>query len=355
MCHSKFPNKLRYLASLVFLICSTSMHTAKGQQLQSDRYFKLKMAHEEVDHSRFARTAASKDRAMAYLDLSLLKINTYNFGLDMDGREFLPGAGYFPNRNGIFRNYFWTSGPAFAVEAGPWHPTALVHEASDYHDLSEIDWEAKDNARGAQFSDPSQTYLGYDVFAISDIEETWPSTGWPAPEDVQEVWGGTETWQKWKRVGDRNSFCVFDDSYAGRKGDGTSTSLGIEVHCRSIAYSSMNIIFFQYEYINTSNNDYTGVFIGHNCDKGGPTTDFENLAFAAGTLHYGESQQLIWYRAAQYDEATGTHRMDYEEVSFVGFMVLESPTGSFKEYPYDSDNPGNNYINDPTQALTRRY
>ncbi len=101
-----------------------------------------------------------------------------------------------------------------------------MHESSDFHPLAKIDWEAKDGARGIQFSDPPVRISGYPVFAVSDMPATWPSSGWPAPEGTNDLWAATATWKKWERIGDRNAYCVFDDSYADREADGQSTPLG---------------------------------------------------------------------------------------------------------------------------------
>jgi sulfite reductase beta subunit len=78
----------------------------------------------------------------------------------------------------------------------------MVHETSDFHSMTKMDWEAKDGARGIQFSNPPQLTGGYPIYATSDLPATWPTSGWPAPETVTEVWAGTDTWNKWERVGE---------------------------------------------------------------------------------------------------------------------------------------------------------
>lgn len=335
-----YPRLLKMLRWPVAFLLLTCMASASWAQTQSDRAAEratLKMTLEEMGPEALARGADATDRAVSTMNVAQLQVYTYNMGIQL-GRVFSSGRATYPNPDGTLRAYWFTSSVAFAVEGGPWHATGMVHETSDFHSMTKMDWEAKDGARGIQFSNPPQLTGGYPIYATSDLPATWPTSGWPAPETVTEVWAGTDTWNKWERVGDRNSYCVFDDKYADREGDGQSISLGIEVKKRAIAYGAMNLIFLQYEFTNTSSNNYTGVYIGHICDKGSPSAnDFEDAY-----LEYDETNQMIYSVAGNYDAATGTHTRptSTEQLGFVAQMVLESPTGSFREDNYDPDNRG---------------
>jgi hypothetical protein len=350
MDYPRLLRKLRWPVAMLLLVCYASVswaQTEPGQPPWAEERARLKMTLQEKDPVAFARATHATDRAVAAMNVAQLSIYTFNFGNQL-GRIFTPGRGDFPNPEGTRRGYWFTSSPAFGVDSGPWHPNAMVHESSDYHSSTKIDWEAKDGARGVQFADPPQLLSGYPVYAVSDLPLTWPSSGWPAPENVSVIWAGTDTWNKWERIGDRNAYNVFNDDYADREGDGQSISLGIEVKKRAIAYGAMNLIFMQYEYENTSSNTYTGVYIGAVADKGSPTRNDWTGAY----MVYDESRQLIWSRAVNFDtRGDGTHVRPStgEQVSFVGYQVIESPTGSFKEFPYDPDNPGDNYV-DPANT-----
>jgi len=341
MDYPRLLKMLRWPVALMLLTCMASASWAQGQPGWAEERAQLKMTLEEMGPAALARGADATDRAVSVMDLSQLKVHTYNMGIQL-GRIFSAGRGNFPNADGTQRSYWFTSSVAFAVESGPWHPTGMAHETSDFHSLSKMDWEAKDGARGIQFSNPPQLESGYPIYATSDLPATWPTSGWPAPESVTEVWAGTDTWNKWERAGDRNSYCIFDDAYADREGDGQSIPLGIEVKKRAIAYSALNIVYMQYEFTNTSSNNYTGVYIGHVCDKGSPSTNDFNDAM----LNYFEPDQLLYSVSSNFDATTGTHTRPNtpEQLAFVGQMVLESPTGSFREDNYDPDNPGLNFL-----------
>ncbi len=289
---------------------------------------------------RLARPMDEYDRAAAIMDLARLQIETYNYG-PLTGDNF--GSSFtFPNKAGQSRNYIFASNFAVAVGAGPWHPNPLVHE-SYTHDWAKYDWDAVDGSKGALFADPPQYVYGFPMFAVSDLPATWPVSGWPAP-DVTDTWLGTETWSKWSRVGDRNAYAEFDDTYADREADGQSRSLDLSVRMRAIAYAALNVVYFQYELTNNSSNTYTGVYIGLMADTGGPTTsDFE------GSLVYDEARQLVYSISSSYDAATGTQtRPGSSEVAgFVAHQFLESPTGSLKR-----DGTGA-YVDNPTDAVTR--
>lgn len=341
MNYPRLLKMLRWPVAFLLLTCMASASWAQGQSSWADERAKLKMTLEEMGPEALVRDAGATDRAVSTMNLAQLSINTYNMGIQL-GRIFSAGRADFPNPDGTVRGYWFTSSVAFAVEGGPWHATGMVHETSDFHSLTKMDWEAKDGARGIQFSNPPSLTGGYPIYATSDLPATWPTSGWPAPESVTEVWAGTDTWNKWERVGDRNSYCVFDDKYADREGDGQSISLGIEVKKRAIAYGAMNLVFIQYEFTNTSSKNYTGVFIGHVADKGSPTSN----DWTGAWMEYDVSNALLYSVSLTYDAATGTHTRPNtgEQVAFVGQMVLESPTGSFREDNYDPNLPGTNYL-----------
>lgn len=348
----KYQNLLRKLhwpaAALLLVLSYPATGWAQGGDLESNAYWRAKQLKEQqrLDNiNRLAKGADVIDRAVAILGLSELEVETYNYGT-LTGGNF--GSSFrFSNVNGSRRNYMYVNEIAMAFKEGPWFSTAMVHENYS-HDYSRYDWEAADGSRGDLYSDPPLYTYNFPTFAISDLESTWPEIGgkptWPAPEGATEVWSGTTTWNKWKRAGDRNAYGEFTDSYADREGDSASQSMGIEAKYRAIAYSSANIVFFQYEFTNTSSNNYTDVFIGNLSDTGGPSTG------DGGYLNYDEEHQVIWARSENYTSAGGGTHFRWDgttPVSFVGTMYLESPTGSLKK-----DGTGA-YVGNEADVLTR--
>ncbi|MFC1530625.1 hypothetical protein ACFL6R_07970, partial [Gemmatimonadota bacterium] len=305
---------------------SVVSHQVSGQE-RIDQEWRLsqKATLEDLGPRALQRSADATDRAVGVLDLSRLKVHTYNLGLTL-GRIFSSGRANYANTDGRQRSYIFVSAPAFAVGAGPWHPNAMVHESSDFHTLSKIDWEPRDGARGELFANPQLG--GYPNMATSDLRATWPMSGWPAPEEVTAVWYGTDTWKKWQRTADRECYCIFDDKYADREGDGQSVPLGIEVQFRALNFRHFNTVFIQYEFTNHSSHTFTDVYLGQLVDAGSPTTN----SFA-GFPRYDRQRQLIYGVGAGYDSLTGTHPVSVsssEQAAWVGTMWLETPTGSFR-------------------------
>jgi len=357
MDYPRLLRKLRWPAAALMLVCYASASWAQGGSWQEEMA-RIKAPLEERDPAAFQqmlREAAATDRAVAAFDLAKLVVYTYNFGNAISGRIFSSGRCHFPNPSGTSRGYIFESTPALAIGAGPWFPTALVHENSDFHSTTRLDWEPKDGSRGVLFSDPPQLRSGYPVYAISDQPATWPSSGWPAPSD-EVPWDLTETWDKWELTGDRNAYCVFNDDYADAEEDGTSGPLGIEVRKRTIGYGAMNVIYMQYEFKNNTGYNLTGVYVGSIADKGSPSVNDWTGAY----FMFDASRNLIWSRASNFlndthyrgggDPGEGTGN---EQLAFGGEMYLETPGGNYRESPYDPDNPGTNYISDPTNIINR--
>ncbi len=320
---------------------------AQSSGLSVTERLRLKAPLEEVDRRAMFRSADATDRAHATLDLSRLKVYTYNFGVTI-GRIFSSGRANYPSEDGSQRSFYFFSAPAFAVEAGPWHPNPMVHESSDYHSLSKMDWEAKDGSRGELFA-WSMQIGGYPMMAMTGLPVTWPSAGWPAPEGVIDVWLGTETWHKWERRMQRETYGIFDDAYADREGLGDSIPLGIEVQFRALTSSDDDIVYFQYEFTNTSSHHLTGVYLGQIVDSGSPTTNDFSDAF----LRYDPEFQLIYAVGSNYDPEAGTHSRPSEpgNVGWVGTIWLDTPTGSFKEGEFRYAWPP--YPESPSEILTR--
>ena len=357
MDYPRLLRKLRWPAAMLMLVCYASASWAQGGSWQEEMA-RIKAPLEERDPAAFQqmlREAAATDRAVAAFDLAKIVVYTYNFGNSISGRIFSSGRCHFPNPSGTARGYIFESTPALAIGAGPWFPTPLVHENSDFHSTTRLDWEPKDGSRGVLFSDPPQLRSGYPVYAISDQPATWPSSGWPAPSD-EVPWDLTSTWDKWELAGDRNAYAVFNDDYADAEGDGTSGPIGIEVRKRTIGYGAMNVIYMQYEFTNNSGYNLTGVFLGSIADKGSPSVN----DWTGATMHYDATRNLIWSRSTNFlndvhyrgGGAPGSGTTN-EQLAFGGEMYLETPGGNYRESPYDPDNPGTNYISDPTNIINR--
>ncbi|MFO7767971.1 MAG: hypothetical protein R6W82_03310 [bacterium] len=342
--HRRLIRVMRGSAAALLLLASVTAAQAQDRVQDDPMALSLKeKAAPTLDRATAA--AAVIDRAIAFLDLSNLEIETYNYG-PVTGEEY--GSSYtFANTNGTRFNYVWDNHFLFGAESGPTISTGIVHDTY-YHNSARHDWEALDGSRGTLMADPPQTTAGnFPMFAHSDLPATMPPSGWPAPS-VTETWLGTETWDKWAVAGDRSTYGVFYDKYAYREDDTQSEELGITVRVRGITYASQNVIFFQYEIENTSSNTYTGVYLGNLVDSGGPTTGSD---WAEASMVYDESMGMIYARQSQdagYDPSSGTMTGDDgRPLGFVAHLFLESPLGDFKR-----DGSGT-YVNSPEDVLSR--
>ncbi|MCK4772674.1 MAG: hypothetical protein KAT18_07120, partial [Candidatus Latescibacteria bacterium] len=264
------------------------------------------------------------DRAVGRINVSRLDHRTHNFG-DMGTTAEGWHTSRFPRADSKkFDSWGWNQSMALAVGPGPWFSRAQVHESTgDYQSLSLADWEAQDGARGTQFSSGWHIW-DYPRFAHSDMPFTWPPQGWPAPEDITDVWLGTETWKKWERCADQEAYCEFDDSHAER--NVYSSVLDISVRKRILGFTDFDAVFFQFELTNNSSYDYSPVFVGAFGDLGSPV-----YPSFTGFPRYDPARQMHYNIGANYDSSRGLHEDDAGDIcSWFGFMWLESPTGSFK-------------------------
>ncbi len=316
----------------------------------------VKMVEEGLLHpSTLNRDASILDRGFGYIWVSDLEFRIWNAGGRRGGggtqAEWYYGvpAGHQQSRT----TFWWDTSHAFGVEDGPWGD-AQVHEATDdYYNTHEVaDWEATDGARGTEFADPPATRFNVPLMAISNLENTWPSGGWPAPESVTAVWEGTEMWNPWARVAQVETYGTFDDSEAGRDGLNEAYPLGIEGKVRSLGYGAYDAAFVQLEFTNTSSNTYTGVYVGHHGRRGFPTYYDGNMGYP----EWDASRQMHYVIGGGFDPATGFHYNDditfagatpYAQAPWGGIVYLESPTGSFR-----TDDLGN-FVDDPTTVITR--
>ena len=265
------------------------------------------------------------DRAFGYVWVTNLESRHHNY-LHC-GRDGI-SCQWYPRLDGAYNyrfNLFETL--ALGVEEGDWG-NAQVHEQSDRYVAHEVgDWEALDGSRGDLFSNPPQTRFEYPLMAITTLEATWPSDGWPAPEDVEAVWLAPDMWYKWKRVADMETYGEFTDAEAGRDGLGEAYPLGIEGKFRMMQYSSYDATFYQYELTNTSDNTYTGVYIGMNYRRPFPM----DTGSWGGFPRVDYDRGLVYGVGWDYDPIEGTHERSYgQKVGWGGFLFLESPTGSWK-------------------------
>ena len=318
------------LTGLVLCPIRTYAQPARSADVQQTPPHELKRPLDQTDPAALARLFATTDRAVGQLDLSDLVVYTYNFGNTISGRIYSSGRAYYPNSEGVSRGFIFESSPAFAVPAGPWHSSPIVHENSDNHSTTKLDWEALDGSRGLLFTDVPGFYH-YPLMAHSDLPSTWPQSGWPAPEAGEAPWFGGTTWKLWERRAHREVYAVFTDAYADREQDGQSRPLGIEVRVRGLCYEHRNIVFFQYEFTNTSPWYFTDVYLGQIVDSGNPTVN--DWQPTEPFLHHDPERQLVYAVGCDYDPVAGTHRRapGGESVGWVGTMWLQTPTGSFKE------------------------
>ncbi len=310
--------------------------TLQAQNQQASHKNKTTPWREEPDDPKSAvltRISDAKDRAIGRINVNRLDHRTHNFG-DMGTTAEGWHTSRFRRADGSeLDSWGWNQSMALAVGPGPWFSRAQVHESTgDYQPLSLADWEAQDGARGTQFS---RNQMWYPRFAHSNSPGTWPPQGWPAPEDIEDVWLGTETWKKWKRCADQEAYCEFDDSHADR--NPYSSVLDISVRKRILGFTDFDAVFFQFELTNNSSYDYSPVFLGSFGDLGSPI-----YGSFTGFPRYDPSRQMHYNIGANYDSSRGLHRDDKGGIcSWFGFMWLESPTGSFKkdQFGYLVDNP----------------
>jgi hypothetical protein len=296
----------------------------------------------ERDGERLMRTAAAGDRALMLMNISKLEVRTLNYG-PIGGTDGWAHTWYpRPDGSGTRDNFFWESHFNVGIAPGPWNAIAQVHDAYD-QGTSKGDWEAMDGALGGQFSDPPQTFGAYPLAAHSDLPLTWPAAGWPAPEAVAEVWLGTETWNKWQRIAEREAFALFDDSVAGRDGLGGGP-VGLTVSKRVLGYGTQDAAFFQFEVENTGTHTLTGVYVGQTVDAGGPTVN----SWGGGGPRWDPARNALYVMGWNYQAGAGTHLDENNnQVGWVAHVWLESPTGSLKR-----DDLGN-LVDNPANVLTR--
>jgi len=295
-------------------------------------------------NTAFARGADALDRAFGYIYVSDLEGRIHNFphqGTDGISPEWFP----VPGSTSRYRLHYATT-LAVGVEDGPWGSAEVIESLGYYNGVNDSDWEAKDGQRGGAFSDPPQLRFSYPLMAMSNMEATWPESGWPAPEDVEAVWWGTETWKKWERKAEAELYGEFDDSLTGRDDAPASESypLGIDGKIRGLGYGAYPAMFIQFELTNTSSYDYTNVFIGYPHVRDSPWVRTTPTGFP----RFDAGRNLVYAIGNNYDPVAGTHEDYYNRpASFGGLVFLETPTGSFK-----TDDAGT-LVDDPGSILTR--
>ncbi|MFO7768427.1 MAG: hypothetical protein R6W82_05675 [bacterium] len=292
----------------------------------------------------YGRSADELDRAFGYVYVSDLEGRIHNFphqGTDGISPEWFP----VPGGTSRYRIHYATT-LAVGVEDGPWGGATVIESLGYYQGINSSDWEAKDGQRGGAFADPPQLRFSYPLMAISNLEATWPESGWPAPEDVEAVWWGTETWKKWERRAEAELYGEFDDNRAGRDDAPATESypLGIDGKIRALAYAAYPAMFVQYELTNTSSHEYTNVFIGYPHVRDSPWV----RTYSTGFPRWDGSRNMVYAIGKNYDPGAGTHEDYYNRpASFGGLLFLETPTGSFK-----ADDLGN-FVDRPDSVLTR--
>ncbi|MCK4772532.1 MAG: hypothetical protein KAT18_06385, partial [Candidatus Latescibacteria bacterium] len=180
-----------------FLFFATAPGTIRAQNPQTNERSRKSAWREEPGAigAGFARTSSALDRAIGRIHGGRLDQRTHNFG-DMGTVSEGWHCCRYPRPDGSGNDSWgWDMSMALAVGPGPWFDHAQVHEsAGGFQPLSRADWEAQDGARGTQFQ--GKWWVGgYPLFAHSHLPGTWPPGGWPAPEEIEDVWLGTQTWK----------------------------------------------------------------------------------------------------------------------------------------------------------------
>jgi len=328
------------LGCLFLLASPATLWAQNPQTIKKNKISAWREAPGRPEAAALTRMSGPEDRAVARVHGGRLDQRTHNFG-DMGTTSEGWHCCRYPRPDGSgLDSWGWNMSMALAVGPGPWFSHAQVHESTgDYQSLGLADWEAMDGARGTQFAD--RWWSGYPMFAHSHLPGTWPPGGWPAPEDVEDVWWGTQTWKKWERCADEEAYCWFDDSHADR--NIYSSVLDISVRKRILGYSDFDAVFFQWELTNNSSYDYTPAFIGAFGDQGSPT-----YSSWIGFPRYDPARQMQYNVGANYDPSTGSHEDDDGHTcGWFGFMWLESPTGSFKK------DASGDLVDNPDRVRTR--
>jgi hypothetical protein len=300
----------------------------------------------------YSRRLDAVDRGFSSLYAQRAEIRTFNWGLIAGGDGLSSAWVPWPGRSGQTTRMFHDWDMLFGVEEGPWLPTAQTHTQSYYwynpSNYNRVSFEAKDGARGGQFSNPPQTRFSYPLMADTSLPDTWPVGGWPAPESVEQVWLGTETWNPWMRGLGQELYAEFNDDHATREGGGEESVLGIRVRRRAVGHASIDAGFIINEFTNMSENTYTNVFVGSTIRwiALGSYGGIYQQSDPSRALEYGK---MMWYDP----DAGGTQGLwpPYTEsyaCPFKGIVVLETPTGSMK-----ADDLGNR-VDNPDQIITRR-
>ena len=245
---------------------------------------------------------------------------------------------------------------ALGVDAGPWFGSAQVHENTGYFIgtggssyVGDAEWEATDGSRGTLFADPPQTRFDVPLLAIRSLQATWPvidgTPTWPAPEDVEEVWAGTDTWLKWARKEGDEFYGEFDDNYATRRGTGEQSVLNVSGRFRVLQYGTNDATYYQYELTNNSSYTYTDVYVGH-FQRRRLTVDDGNESFP----RWDGARQFTYQVGTEYfARGDGTHTDDDgDPAPWGGWLYLESPTGSQR-----TDALGDTLTPGPSTVLTR--
>jgi hypothetical protein len=237
---------------------------------------------------------------------------------------------------------------------------AQVHENSGYFVgtggsgyVSDGEWEAKDGSRGVLFADPPATRYDIPLLSIKSLEATWPTVGgaptWPSPENVEEVWTGTDTWNAWKRKDGGDEFYgEFDDAYATRRGTGEQSVLNVSGKFRVLQYGTNLASYFQFELTNNSSYTYTDVYVGH-FERRRQNSSDGNEMFP----RWDPDRQFTYVVGPDYFaqvHGPGTHSDDDgDRAPWGGWLFLNSPTGTHR-----TDALGDTLTPGPNTIITRR-
>lgn len=203
-----------------------------------------------------------------------------------------------------------------------------------YGPKASMDWEAADSALGLYHSGEVIGQLVFGnapIMATSDRDSTWPKDAsgkrfWPGAWRIDPPTGNPVTGEF---AADRQHFAVYDDRHVT---DIPSGPLGIRVYQNAYSYGRFyaeDIIFFETKIVNTSSNNYTGVYAGYaiNVDCGRGMDDYLFAEKTPANTINNHQNFFIWrdYNNSFEGEPIDAKWQDNSYYGVIGIDFLKTP------------------------------